>query len=160
MAFILDVLTAGAKAAFPMLQSLAETPLSANEILRQVAAAGFGVQRQAGLDVIGALRNNIDAARYIRLASPETILNPQYYGVALTNTLSNFTYTVRAIGVSGVTGERVVQDVNVRSRTAISQNDAMAVADSYLGESDKYQNIEGYELTVTNAIRNANYAVV
>jgi hypothetical protein len=159
MAFLIEVLTAGAKAAFPMLSSLAESGLSANEILRQVKDAGFSVQRQAGLDVIGALRENVNAARYLRLISPLTIPDPAKFGVAITNTLSNFSYIIKATGINSQTGERIIQNLTVRSNTPISQSDAMSVADSYLGDSANYQNIAEYSLDVTNVLRNANYAV-
>jgi len=159
MNVLLDLLTKGAREAFPMLSSLAETSFSANEILRQVKDAGFSVQRQAGLDVIGALRENLNAARYLRLISPLTIPDPSKFGVAVTNTLSNFSYIVKATGINSETGERTIQNLTVRSNTPISQSDAMSVADSYLGDSVNYGNIEGYTLEVTNALRNPNYAL-
>lgn len=158
MAFLIEALTEGARSAFPLFQSLAESTLSANAILRQVSEAGFAVRRQTGLDIVGALRNNIDAARQFRLINPNTIPDVSKFGVAVTNTISNFTYTVKATGINAVTGQPVTKFVNVRSNTPISQNDALAVADSYLGEADKYENLANYDLRVTGAIRNPNYA--
>jgi hypothetical protein len=149
---ITELLTAGARAAFPMLVSLAETEISANEILRRVKAIGIDIRRQTGLDIIGALRDNVNAARQFRLIAAETIPNPDRFGTALTTILRNYSYKVKVAGG----GEEWPDYINVSSNDVLNKDQIMGAVDSYLSDSDVYGRLQPgmeYELEVVDAVK-------
>lgn len=125
---LFGTLTKGARAALPFLREAAETAASASEILRQASELGFAFRRQAGLDIIGALRNNVTAARAIRIAAPTVPLNPKSYGVSITKMLRNYSYTVLTRMRNSETGEVVNQHLTVSSNTVLSKNQILETA--------------------------------
>src|SRR5205807_2616278 len=104
--------------AFPTFTSLVETELSANKILEKVKEMGFEIRRQTGLDIIGALRNNVNAARQFRTIAHDVIPDPSKFGTALTNLLSKFHFKVE------IKGEGIGQPdyITVRSNVLLSKD--------------------------------------
>jgi hypothetical protein len=154
MAFpiLIELLTAGARAAFPMLTSLAETEISANEILRRVKELGYEIRRQTGLDIIGALRDNVNAARQFRMIADSTIPNPDRFGTALTSMIRNYSYRVKV----GGNVEEYPEYISVSSNEVLNKDQIMGTVDSYLSNADQYGRLGPgmeYNLQVVDALK-------
>lgn len=125
-------LTAGVRAALPFLTALSARPeLSASQILRETRAAGFSVQTQQALDVIGALRDSIDNARAIRLTPPDQPVNPAFYTPTIGQLNFPYSFLVLARGTDPLTGLPVNKNVTVTSTVPLSQQQILATAESY-----------------------------
>lgn len=142
---VLELLTKGARAALPMITSLAGTDLSANEILRQVSGAGFSLRRQTGLDMIGALRDNITAARQFRMIASNALPNPAYFGKSLTNMLKDYSYRVKVTG-----GPSTYPDfISIKSDLLLTKEQQISAAMAYLSNAERYGMLEEEENPVT-----------
>lgn len=150
---LIELLTAGAREAFPMLTSLAETELSANAILQQVKDAGYAIRRQTGLDIIGALRDNVNAARQFRLISNTTIPDPNKFGTALTNIIRDYSYKVKVSGGP----ESFPTHITISSNDVLNKDQILGTADAYLSNAEVYAGADtedvNYSLDVVDALR-------
>lgn len=153
---IFATLTKGARAALPFLRAAAETTKTTTEILEEAATLGFKFRRQAGLDIIGTLRNNVNAARVIRLAAPDIPLNPLTYGESVGKLKRAFSYTVKII-TRDEDGER--QDpkhITISSNTPLSIDQIKQEAEDN-GFIATYSNGEEViETTVVDALRDTS----
>lgn len=126
---LIDALEFSDRSALGFIEKLAAGPGSANSILKQLGDAGFTIRRQTGLDIIGALRGNVNVQRFARLAGPNAPLPSKYYTPSVTPTQRNFSYRVKIggqpIGSPGF--------INVSSDVELSLNDIFSVVDSYQG---------------------------
>lgn len=153
---IFATLTKGARAALPFLRAAAETTKTTTEILEEAATLGFKLRRQAGLDIIGTLRNNVSAARAIRLAAPDIPLNPLTYGESIGKLKRAFSYTVKVV-TRDSDGEKFdPQHITVSSNTPLSINQILATAEQEEFFSTSLQGEEIVEATVVDALRDTS----
>lgn len=126
---LIDALEFSDRSALGFLEHLAAGPGSANSILKQLGDAGYSIRRQTGLDIIGALRGNVNVQQYARLAGPNAPLPSKYYTQSVTPTKRTFSYRVKIgnqpIGAPGF--------VNVSSDVELSLNNIFSVVDSHQG---------------------------
>jgi hypothetical protein len=153
---IFATLTKGARAALPFLRAAAETTKTTTEILEEAKSLGFAFRRQAGLDIIGTLRNNVTAARAIRLAAPDVPLNPITYGESIGKLKRAFSYTVK-IATRDADGNRTdPKFVTISSNTPLSINQITDKAEEE-GFVATYSNGEEViDTTVVDALRDAS----
>lgn len=119
---LVDTLTKGARDAFPFIQSLAATSASANEILRQVSAAGMQVRRADGLKLISAFRNIASQANYIKAVRKDFLPNPARFAESVTRLLRNYSYSVRVEGTHPATGEKVQRWITVSTNDVLTKS--------------------------------------
>lgn len=145
----------GALAALPAITGfVAQGIESPSAILEAVRSAGFKIRTQTGLDIIGALQGNLSSARAIRLTPLSAPLNPEFYGTKLTKTATKYSYQVRGTFRSedGYTNS---QFVTVVSNEALSQDQIMAVGETYLSGYDAFNaENELVSMQVTLALSN------
>lgn len=153
---IFATLTKGARAALPFLRAAAETAKTTNEIIEEAKSLGFAFRRQAGLDIIGVLRNNANAARAIRIAAPDVPLNPLTYGQSIGKLKSAFSYTVKVI-MRDENGEKMgPQHITVSSNTPLSINQVLQTAEERQYFTTSPQGEELIEATVVDALRDTS----
>ena len=129
---LIDQLTGRARQALPYIEQLVNQGVSANEILSQIQDLGFGVRRQIGLDIIGALRGKFTTQRATRLFGPNTPLPSDLYSPSPYNISANYNFRLKLVGAPQ--GEQ--QYINIVSATELSLNQIFAQADAYL---NRYQ---------------------
>ena len=129
LAELVRLLSKSARAALPFLEGAVEAGKGANEILKTAKELGFTIRRQVGLDIIGALKGNIDARRLIRITPPHLPLDPAHYGQALGTLLRNYSYKVLVRAVEPDTGETVNRYFTVSSNDPLSVNDVFETVD-------------------------------
>ena len=127
---LIDSLTGRARQALPYIQSLVNTTRSANEILTELTNLGFGIRRQTGLDIIGALRGKFTTQRASRLFGQNTPLPSDIYSQSPYNIRKNYNFRVKLTGAPA--GEQ--QFINIVSDTELSLNAIFAQADTYLNQ--------------------------
>ena len=83
---LVDFLPKSARASYGFIRSLAlQTPqISANEVLSQLSAAGFGINRQIGLGIIATLRNKADIPQFIKTFGENAIFPPSLHTISPT----------------------------------------------------------------------------
>ena len=124
-------LTKGARAALPFLRAAAETEKTVTEILEEASTLGFKFRRQAGLDIIGALRNNVTIARAARIGNPEQLLPLALHGNSATKLLRNFSYTVKHVLRDKETGERKSIFTTVSSSNRLSKSQVIGRTEGF-----------------------------
>lgn len=155
---VFATLTKGARAALPFLRAAAETTKTTTEILEEAASLGFKLRRQAGLDIIGTLRNNITAARAIRIANPDIPLNPINYGESIGALKRAFSYTVKATIRNVLTGDVEPVFRTVSSNDALSINEVLADAQKFLEFGACWNGEVLGDVSVVDALRDSSHA--
>ena len=170
------------RVALPFIHSLINVPISANEILGNLASAGIKIRRQSGLSLISSVWQQTYGAgtprtirngefqfptttppkgrNYIKSVRNDLLPNPDRFGVAATRTKRQYTYTVRMDyrqpGVAGLQS----QYVNVASDTLMTKNDVLAIVGDYEEGDPTAYPFEYTGMVVENVIRAAPSPVV
>jgi hypothetical protein len=135
---LLDLLPAAARVFFPQFVALAETDLSASAILRQLQGMGLSLRRQTGLDLIGALRDNVNAARQFRLIADSVIPDPSKFGTAVTDVISNYYYKVKLHNAP----QDLPSFITVASNNLLSKAEIKSTAAAYLANTERYRQLD------------------
>jgi hypothetical protein len=151
---LIELLEGSARASYGFLEAAAASPSSANQILRDLADAGFSIRRQTGLDIIATLRGSLNAARVARLAPPntvipDTLLPPSPHPIA-----KQYSFRVKVNNPE----TDIPGFLNIASDVPLSINQIFSVATSYLtaGDSPTLQGIQNAapDLTLDRGLRN------
>lgn len=151
-----ETLSKSAKAALPFLTSAVEgSDESATKIISNLRDAGYAIRTQDARDIIAALRGKTSALQAMRLTPSNQILDPSNYRVAIGETLKNYSYKVLARTTGSQSGRPSNSYITVRSNTALSQEQILAVAQSIAesGQSGEAGSVD--ELQITDMSRSA-----
>lgn len=132
---LIDLLSGSAKSAYGFLEEAARTPASANQILRDLSAAGLTIRRQTGLDIIATLRGALDAARVARLAPTSAIIPAALLPPSPHPLQNNYSFRV-AVNNAPV---GFPQFINVPSAVPLSLDQIFSAATSFLTAGDSPQ---------------------
>lgn len=156
---LLSEMSKATRVAYPFIEQMAATQLSANKILAHLSDAGLGIARTTGLAIIRALREQQPQRDYSLSLNYDVLPNPLRLTVTLTDTLRRYSYTVKIVGTHSITGERMEQFVTISSHDLLTKNAAIDVATGYLEGAPGNYNIEPDSYQVTAIKRNPKYPV-
>lgn len=133
-----------------------EKPISANEIIRRVRAAGGKVQRQAALKVISQLRAKIRARSYIQGLNPNRnpIASRLEYGTV--KQTARYKYLVLVEGRDKATGRPVTQWITYNTNRLASKTDAEFFAAAAVNIGGSGQGLEALNATTIDILRAPN----
>lgn len=156
---LLSFLSPSARAAYPFIEQGVAAGKSANAILTDLQAAGVGIKRQRGLDIISTLRGTGNAARFVRTYGPNAPIPSELYNTAVTNTNKAFSYRVKI--ENALPG--MPSYVNLGSNDTRSVNDLISQVTSLVGgDSIPYYGTPGSfvpQVTFDRAIKNPAFSV-
>lgn len=142
---LIDFLEGSARAAYGFLEQAASSPLSANKILSQLSAAGLGINRQVGLDIIATLRGSASSARTARLLPPNMVIPSDIIAPSPHPLTKQYSFRVKYFNTElGAPGF-----VNVSSNLPLSVNDIFAQATTTLLSGD-YPAFQGFDPSTTD----------
>lgn len=129
--------------------------LSANEIIRQVRAAGFGVNRQRALDAIRLLRGNTEFTDSFNSASGR--YRPRMADVPLSAHAQRSKYYIKVTvsQVNDETGDTSLRHLTLRSDRLLTPDDITASIAGVMGSGEAYTDVSYEDHVVTSyTIRN------
>ena len=146
-AFI-DILSVDARTALPYIESLTAQGIGANEVLRQVTAAGFKIQRSLGLQAV-RMAKGIELSRdYLSSLKLNVQPNPARFPTALTEIRRNYSYSVRITGFDTYTGQTGSRYVTVSTNSVLTKQQALDMAEGILLADPTTYPITDYTLAV------------
>ena len=148
LASVFEGATAGVREALPFIDHLARQALPANEIIRQVRAAGLTVRRAAALEAIRTIKGVIAGGRYIQAVRNDFLPNPDRVPTAATLIRRNYSYKVRVRGFDPQTGDPVERHISITTDTLMSKNDVYNIAADTLASDHENYGVTNYQLTV------------
>lgn len=164
MPMVSSLATVGTALSASRLSSLAqglipkpEAPLSANEIIRQVRAAGFKVRRQAALKVIGQLKQQVTFRAYVQQLGPNALPVNRYLSMSTYARPTRYQYFVQLDGVDANTGETRTQFVTVVSDRRMSKSEAEFNAVFMAEQSQNYDYTEITGSTTVHITRSPSF---
>jgi hypothetical protein len=145
---LLGQLTSAQRALLPFFESAAASNKTSSQILAELRESGRGIRTQVGLDIIGILRDNIDAGRQLRNIGPDVILNPALFGQGTGGQNRNYLFKVLARGVSS-NGETLNRILTVSTNDLLTKNQILDTAKTYAygkGTSGNYAELTSIEV--------------
>lgn len=129
----LSTLPKAAKIFYPIAQKGISAGLSGNAILKAYSAAGPGIRRTLGLEVVRAVRGVERTASVFKALKLDVFPDPGKIPTALTGTLRDFSYRVSYRGLTEE-GKPFQSYVTVSTNDLITRRQAEDVALGYIEE--------------------------